>query len=190
MIYRFRIGLIHKWSLDSRSPKWSVHVSILPSNCKQSITSLSLLVGTTAVSKSMDPDKSCGKYCTCISYMCFNIYQHEKFNAQLGLAWKKFYNLRVSFRNCQTRKITKHYITKRGRETNPCSQWGAVFSIAICRQSDDKWQSKILFERFWSMLIDSINVLDCRLPGVITKPSSPTEACSEHAEIRFSFYTV
>ena len=42
-----RIGLIHKWSIDSYQLKWSVHASVLLSNCKQSITSLSLLVGTT-----------------------------------------------------------------------------------------------------------------------------------------------
>ena len=42
-----RIGLIHKWAIDSHMLKWSVHVSVLLSNCKQSITSLSLLVGTT-----------------------------------------------------------------------------------------------------------------------------------------------
>ena len=41
-----RIGLIHKWSIDSRWLKWSVYVSDLLNNCKQSITSLSLLVGT------------------------------------------------------------------------------------------------------------------------------------------------
>ena len=42
-----RIGLILKWSIDSRMLKWRVHVSVLLSNCKQSITPLSLLVGTT-----------------------------------------------------------------------------------------------------------------------------------------------
>ena len=44
-----RIGLIHKWSIDLCYLKWSVHVSVLLSNCKQSITctSLSLLAGTT-----------------------------------------------------------------------------------------------------------------------------------------------
>ena len=36
-----------------------------------------------------------------------------------------------------------------------------VFSIAICRQSGDKWQSKTLF---LTTFVDSINV--CRLPGV------------------------
>ena len=49
VIYRRRIGLIHKWSIDSRKLKWSVHVSALLSNCKQSITSQSLLVGTTVL---------------------------------------------------------------------------------------------------------------------------------------------
>ena len=44
-----RIGLIHKWSIDLRKLKWSVHVSILLSNCKQSITSLSHLVDTTVM---------------------------------------------------------------------------------------------------------------------------------------------
>ena len=41
-----RIGLIHKRSLDSRQHKWSVQVNVLLSNCKQNISSLSLLVGT------------------------------------------------------------------------------------------------------------------------------------------------
>ena len=44
-----RIGLIHKWSIDSHQLKWSVHVNFLLSNCKQTITSLSLLVGTTVL---------------------------------------------------------------------------------------------------------------------------------------------
>ena len=43
----FRIGFIHKWSIDSRMLKWRKHISVSLSNCKQSITSLSLLVGTT-----------------------------------------------------------------------------------------------------------------------------------------------
>ena len=41
-----RIGLIHKWSINSRLLKWGVHVSVLFSNGKQSIASLSFLVGT------------------------------------------------------------------------------------------------------------------------------------------------
>ena len=45
----YRIGLIHKLFIDSCMLKWGVHVSVLNSNCKQSITSLSLLVGTTVV---------------------------------------------------------------------------------------------------------------------------------------------
>ena len=44
-----RIGLIHEWSIDSRLLKWGVHVSVLFSNGKQSIASLSLLVGTIVV---------------------------------------------------------------------------------------------------------------------------------------------
>ena len=41
--------------------------------------------------------------------------------------------------------------------------------IAICRQSGDKWRSKTLFLTFFrSTLVDSVNVFDCRLPGVIT----------------------
>ena len=61
-----------------------------------------------------------------------------------------------------------------------------MFSIAICRQSGDKWQSKTLFltifdicssisivpnsvsNDFWSTFLDSINVFDCRLSGVQT----------------------
>ena len=46
---RIRIGLIHKWSIDSRQLKWSVQVTVLFKNCKQNVTSLSLLVGTTVV---------------------------------------------------------------------------------------------------------------------------------------------
>ena len=42
-----RIGLVHKRSLDSRWLKWIVQVNVLLNNCKQRITSLSLLVGTT-----------------------------------------------------------------------------------------------------------------------------------------------
>ena len=42
-----RIGLIHKCSLDLRWLKWIVQVNVLLNNCKQRITSLSLLVGTT-----------------------------------------------------------------------------------------------------------------------------------------------
>ena len=41
-----RIGLIHKWSIDSRYLKWCVQVNVLLNNCKQNITSLSLLAGT------------------------------------------------------------------------------------------------------------------------------------------------
>ena len=41
-----RIGLIHKCSLDSRWLKWIVQVNVLLNNCKQTISSLSLLVGT------------------------------------------------------------------------------------------------------------------------------------------------
>ena len=42
-----RIGLIHKLSLDSRKLIWSAQVNVLLNNCKQNITQLSLLVGTT-----------------------------------------------------------------------------------------------------------------------------------------------
>ena len=42
-----RIGLIHKWSIDSHKLRWSVQVNVLLTNCKQNMTSLSLLVGTT-----------------------------------------------------------------------------------------------------------------------------------------------
>ena len=44
-----RIGLIHKRSIDPRSLKWSVNVNVLLSNCKQNITSLSLLAGRTVM---------------------------------------------------------------------------------------------------------------------------------------------
>ena len=42
-----RIGLTHESCIDSRKLKWSVKVNVLLSNCKQNITSLSLLVDTT-----------------------------------------------------------------------------------------------------------------------------------------------
>ena len=42
-----RIGLIHKLSVDLHWLKWSEQVNVLLSNCKQSITSLSLLAGRT-----------------------------------------------------------------------------------------------------------------------------------------------
>ena len=41
-----------------------------------------------------------------------------------------------------------------------------VFSIAICRQSSDKRQSKTVSNDIWSTYIDNINVFDCRLSGV------------------------
>ena len=44
-----RIGLTHKRSIDSRKLKWSVQSHVLLNNCKQNITSLSFLVGTTVV---------------------------------------------------------------------------------------------------------------------------------------------
>ena len=43
-----------------------------------------------------------------------------------------------------------------------------VFSIAICRPTGDKWQSKTLFLSIFyrhSSIVD--NVFDCRLPGVL-----------------------
>ena len=45
----YRIGLIHKGTIDSHLLKWSVQVNVLLNDCKQSTTSLSLLVGTTVV---------------------------------------------------------------------------------------------------------------------------------------------
>ena len=62
VIYRF--GLL----------KWSVHVSVLLSDCKQIITSLSLLIGTTV--------HGLGKsYCHCIQAQPFSltgIYHYDK----------------------------------------------------------------------------------------------------------------
>ena len=46
-----RIGLIHKCSIDSSWLKWIVQVNVLLNNCKQNMTSLSLLTGTTVVGK-------------------------------------------------------------------------------------------------------------------------------------------
>ena len=41
-----------------------------------------------------------------------------------------------------------------------------MFSIASCRQSGAKWQSKtLLFNDFWYTFGESINVFDCRLSG-------------------------
>ena len=34
----YRIGLIHKLSIDSRQPKWSEKVNVLLRNCKQNNT--------------------------------------------------------------------------------------------------------------------------------------------------------
>ena len=48
-----RIELILKLSIDSHQLKRSAQVNVLPSNCKQSIMSLSLLVGTTVECKSL-----------------------------------------------------------------------------------------------------------------------------------------
>ena len=44
-----------------------------------------------------------------------------------------------------------------------------VFSIAICRHTGDKWESKTLFLSIFdprSSIVD--NVFDCRLPGVVS----------------------
>ena len=44
-----------------------------------------------------------------------------------------------------------------------------VFSIAICRQLGDKWQSKTLILTIFDLSsFGSINIFDCRLPDVIT----------------------
>ena len=40
-----RIGLIYKCSIDSHYLKWCVQVNVLLNNCKQDMTSLSLLAG-------------------------------------------------------------------------------------------------------------------------------------------------
>ena len=42
-----RIGIIHKWSIDSHWLKWSVLVDVLLNNCKQNTKSQSLLAGRT-----------------------------------------------------------------------------------------------------------------------------------------------
>ena len=46
---------------------------------------------------------------------------------------------------------------------NPSKSLETVFSIAICRQSGDKWKSKILFLAIFT------GVLDCRLSGVFNQ---------------------
>ena len=62
-----RIGLIHKWSIDSSMLKWSVHISVLLSNCKQSITLLSLLVGTTVNASPLSLSQLKIKLFTCMN---------------------------------------------------------------------------------------------------------------------------
>ena len=47
-----------------------------------------------------------------------------------------------------------------------------VFLIAICRQSGDLWLSKTLFLTFVVYVVDSIDVLDCRLSGVVSLHAS------------------
>ena len=42
-----RIGLIHKYTIDSHWHKWSAQVNVLLNNCKQNMTQLSLLTGRT-----------------------------------------------------------------------------------------------------------------------------------------------
>ena len=42
-----RIGLIHKLPINTHWLKWRIQVDVFLSNCKQNISSLSLLVGTT-----------------------------------------------------------------------------------------------------------------------------------------------
>ena len=43
-----------------------------------------------------------------------------------------------------------------------------VFSIAICRHTGDKWESKTLFLSIFDPLSSFVdNVFDCRLPGVV-----------------------
>ena len=44
-----RIGLMHKKSIDSNKLKWNVQVNVLLNNCKQNMTSLSLLAGRTVL---------------------------------------------------------------------------------------------------------------------------------------------
>ena len=42
-----------------------------------------------------------------------------------------------------------------------------VFSIAICRHTGDKWESKTLFLSIFDPRLSIVeNVIDCRLPGV------------------------
>ena len=54
------------------------------------------------------------------------------------------------------------------QSTNTDQKWlETVFSIAICCQSSDKWQSKTVTSDYLSTFLDSIDVFDCRLSGVI-----------------------
>ena len=44
----------------------------------------------------------------------------------------------------------------------------SVFSIAICRPTGDKWQSKTLFLSIFDPHSSTVdNIFDCRLPGVL-----------------------
>ena len=48
-----------------------------------------------------------------------------------------------------------------------------VFSIAMCRPTGDKWQSKTLFLAFFYPRSSIVKgVLDCRLPGVVMPHSN------------------
>ena len=82
-----RIGLIHKWSIDSLMLKWSVHVSVLLSNCKHSITSLSLLAGRTLPGYfPMYPTKIATKMAVpCCLQLCTKCY---------GFLWRKQYSVK------------------------------------------------------------------------------------------------
>ena len=49
-----------------------------------------------------------------------------------------------------------------------------VFSLAICRLTGDKWQTKTLFQLiFLSLFLHSIGVFDCRLPCVVMFRDNP-----------------
>ena len=63
------------------------------------------------------------------------------------------------------RRQSKTHLTIDERESKKTLE--TVFSIAICRQSGDKWHSKTLFLTLWSTFLDTIDVFHCNISGVL-----------------------
>ena len=109
-------------------------------------------------------------------------YEQLKFRAQLSWAWKKFYNLgawaftALTFVastillwavNKPDRQQSKTPILSRNEHKKSIE---TVFSIAICRPTGDKLQSKTLFLLIFDPCssIDDY-IFDCRQPGGVKK---------------------